>query len=189
MAARWPKLWPKLWLKLYRDAAPDHRKRLGDMAWGEGCEHGSPGRMARFPGRGNEAFRRALHSWARALWEHKTGGSGFPAFEELERTKGAVMATVAEAAWDRWDAKVRAEAFEQGVARGIESGIRQGGARLITRQAALKFGGGTAERLRGLLEGLTTQEDLDRVGGLILECGDSRELLSRVSNLLKEKRG
>ena len=145
---------------------------------------------ARFPGPANKPFRQALHSWARALWEHKTGGgSGFPAFEELERTKGAVMATVAEAAWDRWDAKVRAEAFEQGVARGIESGIRQGGARLITRQAALKFGGGTAERLRGLLEGLTTQEDLDRVGGLILECGDSRELLSRVSNLLKEKRG
>ena len=64
------------------------------------------------------------------------------------------MATVAEAAWDRRDAKVRAEAFEQGVAQGIESGFRQGGARLITRQAALKFGGGTAERLRGLLEGL-----------------------------------
>ena len=122
---------------------------------------------ARFPGPANKAFRQALHSWARALWEDKTGGgSGFPAFEELERTKGAVMATVAEAAWDRWDAKVRAEAFEQGVeqgmargvkqgvAQGIESGFRQGGARLITRQAALKFGGGTAERLRGLLEGL-----------------------------------
>ena len=107
------------------------------------------------------------------------------------------MATVAEAAWDRWDAKVRAEAFEQGVeqgmargvAQGIESGFRQGGARLITRQAALKFGGGTAERLRGLLEGLRTQEDLDRVAGLILECGGSGELLSRVSSLLKEKRG
>ena len=157
---------------------------------------------ARFPGPANKAFRQALHSWARALWEDKTGGgSGFPAFDELERTKGAVMATVAEAAWDRWDAKVRAEAFEQGVeqgmargveqgvAQGIESGFRQGGARLITRQAALKFGGGTAERLRGLLEGLRTQEDLDRVAGLILECGGSGELLSRVSSLLKEKRG
>ena len=164
----------------------------------------------RFPGPANKAFRQALHSWARALWEHKTGGVlGFPAFEELERRKGAVMATVAEAAWDRWDAKVRAEAFEQGVeqgmargveqgiaqgveegiAQGVESGLRQGGARLVTRQAALKFGGGTAGRLRSLLEGLRTQEDLDRVGDLILECGGSGELLSRVSNLLKEKRG
>lgn len=49
---------------------------------------------ARFPEPANRAFRQALHSWARALWEHKTGGgSGFPAFEELERRKGAVMVT------------------------------------------------------------------------------------------------
>ena len=133
---------------------------------------------ARFAGRGNEAFRRALHSWARALWEHRTDGdSGFPAFEELERTKGAVMATVAEAAWDRWDAKVRAEAFQQG------------GARLIGRLAALKFGAETAERLTGLLEGRSTQEDLDRVGEWLLQCGDGGELLSRVSGLLEGGRG
>ena len=178
---------------LYKDAAPDHRKRLGDMAWGEGCEHGSPERMARFPGRGNEAFRRALHSWARALWEHKTGGSGFPAFEELERTQRAAMATVAETAWDRWDAKVRAEAFAQGVEQGIEKGVERGarrvGARLIGRLAALKFGAGTAERLAGLLEDLTEQEDLDKVGGWILECGSADELLSRVSGLLAHRQG
>ena len=36
--------------------------------------------FARFPGAENEAFRRALHSWARALWEDKTvRASGFPA--------------------------------------------------------------------------------------------------------------
>ena len=89
------------------------------------------------------------------------------------------MATAAEAAWDRWDAKVRAEAFEQGV----ERGVRQGGARLISRLAALKFGAGTAERLAALLEGLTKQEDLDKVGDWVLECGDGDELLSRVSGL------
>ena len=140
---------------------------------------------ARFPGAGNEAFRRAL-------WEHKSGGgAGFPAFEELEQTKGAVMATVAEAAWDRWDAKVRAEAFEQGIARGIEQGVergvRRGGARLIGRLAALKFGTGSAERLAGLLEGVAEQEDLDRVGDWILECGSGGELLSRVSSLLADR--
>ena len=134
---------------------------------------------ARFPGAGNEAFRRALHAWARALWEHKSGGAGFPAFNELEQTKGAVMATVAEAAWDRWDAKVRVEAFAQGIERG--------GVRLVGRQAALKFGGETAERLAGLLRGLTTQEDLDRVGDWILECGSGGELLSRVSSLLADR--
>ena len=107
------------------------------------------------------------------------------------------MATVAEAAWDRWDAKVRAEAFAQGVERGIEKGIergiergtRRGGARLIGRLAALKFGAGTAERLAGLLEGLAEQEDLDEVGGWILECGSADELLSRVSGLLAHRQG
>ena len=78
---------------------------------------------AHFPGRGNEAFRRALRSWAWALWEHKTGGSGFPAFEELERTQRAAMATLA--ARDRWDAKVRAEAFAQSIERELRSKIRK----------------------------------------------------------------
>ena len=40
-----------------------------------------------------------------------------------------------------------------------------------------------------LLEGLTEQEDLDKVGGWILECGSADELLSRVSGLLAERRG
>ena len=147
---------------------------------------------ARFPGPGNEAFRRALHSWARALWEDKTGGAaGFPAFEELERTKGAIMTTVAEAAWDRWEAKVMAKGIQQGIKQGVERGVRrgiaqgraEGGAHLACRQAALKFGAGAAERLAGLLEGLTEQEDLDRVGDWILQCDDGDELLSRVSSL------
>ena len=164
---------------------------------------------ARFPGAANEAFRQALHAWARALWEHGTGdGSGFPTFEELERKEETAMPTVAEAAWDRWEAKVRAEGVEQGIAQGIERGIargvergivqgvergivqgvergiRQGRAELLCRQASLKFGDGTAQRLAGLLDRLTAQDDLDRVGDWILECSDGDELLSRVSSLL-----
>ena len=154
--------------------------------------------FARFPGPGNEAFRRGLHAWARALWKHKTGGAaGFPAFEALDRTKGAIMTTVAEAAWDRWEAKVRAEGLEQGLERGIEQGIeqgvergiRRGGSRLVIRQAALKFGTAAAERLAGLLENLTEQEDLDKVGDWILQCGSGDELLSRTSSLLADRQG
>ena len=145
---------------------------------------------ARFPGPANEAFRRALHSWARALWKHKTGGgSVFPAFEEVEQTKGVIMPTVAEAAWDRWDAKVRAE----GRAEGIEQGVRQGIERVraaerarLGRQAALRFGAETGERLLELLEGLAAGEALDQVGDWIIECGSGEELLSRVSALQAE---
>ena len=94
------------------------------------------------------------------------------------------MTTVAEAAWDRWEAKV----LERGIAQGVERGIARGGARLINRLAALKFGTGTAERLSGLLEDLTEQDDLDSLGDWILECGSGDELLSRVSGLLAERR-
>ena len=48
--------------------------------------------------------------------------------------------------------------------------------------------GGAAERLAGLLEGLTEQEDLDQVGDWILECGSGDELLSRVSSLPANRR-
>ena len=160
--------------------------------------------FARFPGPRNEAFRQALHAWARALWEDKTGGAvGFPAFEELERTKGAIMTTVAEAAWDRWEAKVMAKGFERGMERGVEQGVKKGieqgvergvrqgiaqgraerGARFL-RQAALKFSGDAAEHLARLLEGLTEQEEWDRVGDWILQCGSSGELLFCVSSLV-----
>ena len=93
------------------------------------------------------------------------------------------MTTVAEAAWDRWEAKVRAEGVEQGV----ERGVRRGSARLVIRQAALKFGAAAAERLAGLLEDLTEQEDLDKLGDWILECGSGDELLSRASSLLADR--
>ena len=154
--------------------------------------------FARFPGAGNEAFRRGLHAWARALWKHKTGGAaGFPAFEELDRTKGAIMTTVAEAAWDRWEAKVLAKGIERGIEQGVERGVRQGiaqgraegGAQIISRQAALRFGTATAKRLDGLLKGRATPQDLDTLGTWILECDDGGELLSRVSSLLADRQG
>ena len=148
--------------------------------------------FARFPGAGNEAFRRGLHAWARALWKHKTGGAaGFPAFKELDRTKGAIMTTVAEAAWDRWEAKVLAKGIEQGVERGVRRGIAQGraegGVQIISRQAALRFGTATAKRLDGLLKNRATPQDLDTLGTWILECGNGGELLSRVSSLLADR--
>ncbi len=141
----------------------------------------------RFPGAANEPFRRALHSWARALWEHRTdGGSGFPGFDELEQTQGVVMPTVAEAAWDRWDAKVRAEGREEGVKQGLRQGIEQGRSAeraRLRRQAALRFGARTGDRLSDLLDGLAAGEALDQVGDWIIECGSGDDLLSRVSAL------
>ena len=101
------------------------------------------------------------------------------------------MTTVAEAAWDRWDAKVRAEAFEQGVERGIEQGIEQGVEQgveqglqreraLLCRQVRLRFGAGFAEQAAQQLERIADANRLEEIGELILRCGTGDELLSRM---------
>ena len=146
----------------------------------------------RFPGGANRAFRRALHAWARALWADKTKGApGFPTFDEFERTGAEAMPTIAELNWDRWEAGLRAEGKEQGIKQGVRQGVQQGirqgrvegGARVVKRLAALKFGPGMAERLSSLLDGLTAGKALDQVGDWIIECDGGDELLSRVSAL------
>ena len=136
--------------------------------------------MERFPGAENEAFRRALYAWAKALEADRTGGSlELPSFEEMERAEGGEMTTLLEANLNRWDAKVRAEY----VAQGVERGRAEEGVRLLGRLATAKFDTFTADRLSGLLEGLTAREDLDRVSDWIIECRTGEEFLSRVSAL------
>ena len=65
--------------------------------------------------------------------------------------------------------------------------IARSRAPLISRKETRRFGAGTADRLAGLLRDLAAQEDLDRVGDWILECGSGDELLSRVSSLLADR--
>ena len=143
--------------------------------------------MERFPGAENEAFRRALYAWAKALEADRTGGGlELPSFDEMERAEGVEMATLLEANLNRWDARVRTEIraeiraeiqAETTERERVEEGRRLG------RQAALKFDAQTAERLSVLLEGMTVREDLDQVSDWIIECATGEELLSRVSAL------
>ena len=84
------------------------------------------------------------------------------------------MTTLLEARAEEWKAEWLAE--------GIEKGIEQGRAEeraLLDRLAALKFGARTAERLSGLLDRLTTPEELLEVGSWIIECDTGAELLDR----------
>ena len=132
----------------------------------------------RFPGAEHEAFRHALHACARALWADKMGAeAAFPSFDELEQEQG--MATIFQARWDQEIAAARAE----GAAQGLELGRAEERARL-RRQAALKFGLDTAERLSDQLAGVTTRADLDRVGDWIVECGSGDELLSHMRSIV-----
>ena len=177
-------------VRLQRSAPRDLRRRLLTEA-------------RRFPGAEHEAFRQALHAWARALWVHRMGAEdAFPSFDELEKEQG--MTTIFEARWDQEVAHARAEGAAQGRERGLEQGrelglelgleqgrelgLEQGRAderARLRRQAALKFGLDThmAERLSSRLAGLTNREDLDRVGDWIVECDSVDELLSRLRSI------
>ena len=139
----------------------------------------------RFPRAEHEAFRHALHACARALWVDKMGAeAAFPSFNELEQEQG--MATIFQARWDQEIAEARAEGAAQGRELGRaeerELGRAEERARL-RRQATLKFGLDTAERLSNQLAGLTTRADLDRVGDWIVECDSVDELLSRLHSI------
>ena len=126
----------------------------------------------RFPGPAQRAFREALHAWAKAMWANETGAeAAFPSFEELEQEKQE-MATILQAHW----ANLRAAERESGRELGRAD-------ERIRRQAALKFGPGAADRLAAHLAGLTTREDLDRVGDWIVECESGDELLLRLQSI------
>ena len=81
------------------------------------------------------------------------------------------MATLHEARAREW----QAEWFQ----RGHDQGIGRGQTELMRRQAKRKFDAETAERLSGLLDGLTDPERLAEVGEWIIECETGAELLDR----------
>ena len=163
----------------------------------------------RFAGDAETATRRVLHAWTGALLAHMGGtDSALPTLAELEgKTGGTDMATVSEALFDEWLADVRAEhlaegiergivqGIERGIVQGIEQGIEQGAERerarglaRLRRQAAIKFGARTAERLSALLGPVAAGERMDRLGDRvsdwIVECERGEDLLSRVAALV-----
>ena len=62
----------------------------------------------------------------------------------------------------------------------LAEGQAEGQASLIRRQARLKFGAATADRLASVLDGISEPERFVRIGDLIIECETGVELLERV---------
>ena len=89
-------------------------------------------------------------------------------------------------AWqDEYRAEGRAQGIEQGVATGRAQGIEQGIAAeraLLRRQAARKFGAGTATRLAGLLAKIGDTRRLAEVGDWIIDCTTGDDLIARFGN-------
>ena len=160
----------------------------------------------RFLSAADAETRRVLHLWTGALLadmgDVESAPPVLPALAEwegLEESKGGTeMATVSQARLGQWFEQVRAEHVAEGMERGIEQGIEQERTRSLARararglawlqrQAAIRFGAPTAERLSELLGAAVAErmESLeDQVSEWIVECEQGEELLSRVSALV-----
>lgn len=171
----------------------------------------------RFAGPAEAATRRILHAWAGALLADLAGTrAALPALAELEGLEGGKeMTTVSQALLGKWYAEFRAvhvaEGMEQGVARGIEQGVQRGieqgvtrgieqgteqartrGLARLRRQAAIKFGAQTAERLHDLLGTALPADRLerleDRTSEWLMACEHGEDLLARVSAFIRAER-
>ena len=135
----------------------------------------------RFPGPGDKAIRRVLHTWATALVEDMVDYTGavppLPSLEELEGlTEGEDMTTISQARLGKWYRDFRAENVAEGIAQ-----ERMRRLAMIRRQVAIKFGTQTALRVASLLEADMTAERLEQAGIALMECEDGDALVARLS--------
>ena len=81
------------------------------------------------------------------------------------------------------EARGRAQGLEKGHARGRAEGFEESIERLrrlLRRQAAQRFGAGTAERLSGVLARIDDPERLSELGEWLVDCATGPELLARM---------
>ena len=152
-----------------------------------GLERGAPGDLPRLlreayerhGGAASAGLRRGMHLRVSDILR-RHGLEGLPSSEEMERSlaekRGGRMATLMEAAAERWIAERRAEGME----RGIAQGLAQGRLDMLRRAAELRFGAGAGGRVASALAGVSDADWLAGVGVWIGECGSGDELLRRI---------
>ena len=111
-----------------------------------------------YPGLEHKRLREAFREWV--LGAARSWGIGEEVMKQVESLKEAGMAYA-------------------GVEELKERAQREGRVTLVCRQARLKFGADTAERLSELMEGISDPERIDRIGDRIIQCETGAELLAR----------
>ena len=133
--------------------------------------------------RDDDELRRAFSAWARqALMSPRFEPAESQPLAQIEEMRTMLAETVRE--WTKdWVAQGREEGREEGRAAGREEGREEGRAeerRLLCRQAARKFGAGTAERLADTLAEVADPARFAQVGDWIIECETAADLMARV---------
>ena len=139
--------------------------------------------LARYPGPEHARLREAFREWILGGAE-----SWVLAKETLDQVNSLKEAGMVYAGIEELKEQAHLEGLGQGRREGraeghIEGhaeGRAEGYATLVYRQARLKFGADTADRLRRILEHMTDPERIARIGDRIIECETGAELLARI---------
>ena len=90
------------------------------------------------------------------------------------------MTTVTQARFREWQRNHGERHQARGLRKGIEQERRRNVA-VMRRQAAIKFGAQTADRLATILGTNPTAERMERASVAVMECDSGAELLARCS--------
>ena len=126
---------------------------------------------------GDAELGKALRDGLRGMLETRFGG-GLP-----RRWMEEPMTL--EHRMDEWEQEWFRQGREAGIRQGVRRGREEGRAEeraLLLRQAARRFGAGTAEALGRLLEGVDDADRLAEVGEMIVDCRTGGELLDRAGH-------
>ena len=130
--------------------------------------------LAVYGGPEHARLREAFREWV--LGAAESWGIGD---EVLEGVKSLKEAGMIYAGVEEQKEQAHREGFGRGRMEGRAEGRMEGHATLVCRQARLKFGARTAERLSRLLDDITDPETIARIGDQIIECETGEELLAR----------
>ena len=133
---------------------------------------------------GHQDLKRSFGEWiGQVLIPRRLGSVSLPRMPELEEVQTMLAERVQE-----WYDEAHEKGLEAGMAKGVEQGIERvrGEERvLLCRLAARKFDAETAERLSGLLDGLTADDRLIEIGECIIDCDTSTDLLARTHRMTR----
>ena len=133
----------------------------------------------------NKPRLRDLVNKQQGVWPETTSDDWFGGFQPTEEVSMYDHPLLKEPGSMATMLEVFTEAHEAERTRGRNEGRLQGQARVIARQATLRFGTETARRLSRLLAGVTDLDRLDGVAEAVIECGGGAEFLARVEALLE----
>ena len=128
-----------------------------------------------------EGLRRTFADWLRVLYRRLQSPDepAPPPKLTLEEVRMTLEERVAR--WpDQWIRRGMEQGIEQGRAEGVEQGVEWGKERL-RRQAEVRFGTETAERLFALLRREDNRQRLDAIAEAVVRCESGDEFLRQAS--------